>query len=361
MAIFVSIILSLLVLYSLLCLALYLHYRVPYDGGERLLLTLPSGHSCSLYHRPNPKQRHARPVILCHGLGANRYNLDFPGHSLAEYLREEGFDVFVAELRGAGPAPKPRCFGRPGWRFDFDDLVAEDVPAMIARVKSETKAPDVLWCGHSMGGMLMYAYLSQGGEGVAAAFAIASPAALGTLPDGKRLAQATRLFRFLPYFPQPLVVASCLPLGTGRLLPFFLKNLIVPGTVPAKRSRQLMSTMFARLPLGLAYQFGMWLETNQFLSRDKRRDYLGGLAEVRVPFAFLSGAGDCLAPPASIVPAHERIASRDKPYFALSRQNAHHDYGHGDIVFADSAKEDVFAKVAAFFAPYGEFECAPRE
>lgn len=355
MTVFAFILICLLAAYLLVCLALYAHYRVPYKGGERLILSLPSGHHCSLYHRPNPKQSHARPVILCHGLGANRYNLDFPGHSLADHLREAGFDVWVAELRGAGPKPKPRIFGRPDWRFDFDDLVAQDVPALIARVKEETKAPDVLWCGHSMGGMLMYAYLSQGGSGVAAAFAIASPAALGALPDGKRLARLAFRLKALPYLPQPLLVALCLPFGTGRFLPFFLRSLIMPGTVQALRSRQLMSTLFSPLPLSLVLQFAMWLDTDTFTNRDKSRDYLADLALVRVPFALISGAGDRLAPPASIAEVHRRLGSDDKPYHALSRANAHHDYGHGDIVFADSAKEDVFDRVREFFVRYGEY------
>lgn len=350
MSYFLAIGLLVLALYVLFVLLLYRHYRVPYEGGERLLVQTPSGHFAALYHRPTPQQRYARPVILCHGLGANRYNLDFPGHSLAEYLREAGFDVWVAELRGAGPAPLPSLFGRPGWRYDFDDLVQQDVPALIARVKSETKAADVLWCGHSMGGMLMYAYLSQGGDSVAAVCAIASPAALGVLPEGKRLARLVRMISALPYFPQPLLVALCLPLGTGRLLPFFLKNLMMPGSVETRRSRQLMTTLFTRLPLRLVQQFAMWMETGLFTNRDGRIDYLADLKNVRLPFALIAGAGDHLAPPESIQPVAAALGSAEKPYILLSRATAHHDYGHGDIIFADSAKADVFAKVRDFLA-----------
>src|ERR1039458_1698461 len=50
-------------------------------------------------HRYLPAPRlHPYPVILCHGLGANRFNLDFDAeYSLARFLRALGFEVFVVE------------------------------------------------------------------------------------------------------------------------------------------------------------------------------------------------------------------------------------------------------------------------
>lgn len=44
------------------------------------------------------------PIILIHGMGSNRYDVDFPDPriSLAKYLYRKGFDVWVIELRGGG-------------------------------------------------------------------------------------------------------------------------------------------------------------------------------------------------------------------------------------------------------------------
>ena len=44
------------------------------------------------------------PILLIHGLGSNRYDVDFPDEriSLAKYLYRKGFDVWVLEMRGAG-------------------------------------------------------------------------------------------------------------------------------------------------------------------------------------------------------------------------------------------------------------------
>ena len=51
------------------------------------------------------------PVLLVHGLGANRYDLDapFPEISVARYLHSRAHDVWVIELRGSGKS-RP-----PGW------------------------------------------------------------------------------------------------------------------------------------------------------------------------------------------------------------------------------------------------------
>src|SRR5689334_6562124 len=45
----------------------------------------------------------ADPLLLVHGLGANRYNFDLSDRtSLARYLADAGYDVWVLELRGRG-------------------------------------------------------------------------------------------------------------------------------------------------------------------------------------------------------------------------------------------------------------------
>ena len=71
-------------------------YRVPTDDGAAIAL--------GRYHAREAR-RYAEPVILCHGLGANRFHMDFDEHySLARYLARAGFETWVLELRGRGLA-----------------------------------------------------------------------------------------------------------------------------------------------------------------------------------------------------------------------------------------------------------------
>jgi pimeloyl-ACP methyl ester carboxylesterase len=123
------------------------------DGWRLALYRYPARHRSSRYG----------PVLLVHGLGANRFNMDapVPEISLAQYLAARGHDVWVAELRGAGRS-RP-----PGWpltrrrTFDFDDYVQKDIPAILRRVLDDSGYPQINWVGHSMGGMLAYASMLQ--------------------------------------------------------------------------------------------------------------------------------------------------------------------------------------------------------
>ena len=73
------------------------------------------------------------PVILCHGLDANRYLFDIQGApSLADFLRRHGRDVWVAELRGSGMSDRPGIkHSDVPYSWGFEDHLRHDVPAII--------------------------------------------------------------------------------------------------------------------------------------------------------------------------------------------------------------------------------------
>src|SRR5205823_10342099 len=76
------------------------------DGWE-----LPMGR-----YLPRGRRAVKEPVILCHGMGANRFNLDFnETYSVARYLANHGYETFVIELRGSGLARRYK----PGRHYGF--------------------------------------------------------------------------------------------------------------------------------------------------------------------------------------------------------------------------------------------------
>src|SRR6476619_1116703 len=90
-------------------------YRVPTDDGASIAL--------GRYHPRGPR-RFAEPVLLCHGLGANRFNLDFDErYSVARYLARRGFETWVLEMRGRGEA------GFHARSTSFDEQAEHDVAA----------------------------------------------------------------------------------------------------------------------------------------------------------------------------------------------------------------------------------------
>src|SRR6266542_2766842 len=80
-----------------------------------------------LRYRPGkPSQR--APVLLVHGIAANRYNLDLTEElSLARHLCQRGWDVWLVELRGRGLSLRPRLFSGVRYDWSFDDYAERDL------------------------------------------------------------------------------------------------------------------------------------------------------------------------------------------------------------------------------------------
>jgi len=177
------------------------------------------GWALSLHRYLPPGVARAYPVILCHGLGANRFNLDFDAeYSLARFLRARGFEVFVLELRGCGRSHWTGGGRPPAW--NFDDFVHHDLPAAIARVRELSGAAQVDWVGHSQGGMVMYAALSGAvGPAVHAFVAIGSPAAFGDHHWLKPLARFHSMARLAPASATPRLVRLVAPLSGHFVVP----------------------------------------------------------------------------------------------------------------------------------------------
>lgn len=135
-------------------------YRVPTADGASIALGR---------YRPRGERRFSEPVLLCHGMGANRYSFDFDErYSLARHLARKGFESWVVELRGRGLAG-------PLAEATFDDQAEHDVGAALRAVLS-TGAPAVSWVGHSKGGLALFAHLVRNPSApVRAAVAIGSP------------------------------------------------------------------------------------------------------------------------------------------------------------------------------------------
>lgn len=103
------------------------------------------------------------PVILLHGIVQNQncMDLNVPGSSLAKYLADRGYDVWVGNLRSHGTGVY-KSSTPPNWDWSIDHFAAYDVPAMVNKV-TQTRGQKPFWVGHSMGGMSVYGYL-QGVE-----------------------------------------------------------------------------------------------------------------------------------------------------------------------------------------------------
>jgi pimeloyl-ACP methyl ester carboxylesterase len=294
--------------------------------------------------------RSARPVVLWHGVVTNGRNCDLDErHSLARFLAGRGFDVWVPSLRGTGLSEHRDDDASP---VDFDTYVTWDVPAVLGHVRTVTGASTVDWVGHSMGGLLLYAHLARGGEGVARAVTLGSPA--GRILDGELERLVRRLepaAGHLSWAPLNTVTRSTLPLQ-GAFEGPVERLLINRDNVTPETWRRFLAVGVDDVPDALGAQFAHWVTSGRFDSRDGALDYLEGLARVDLPIFVVAGKVDGIAPPWAVRPAYERIVSREKRWMVLGEANGQAaDYNHMDMLLGERAAVELWGAVADFLAP----------
>ena len=323
-------------------------FRIDTLPDERHVALTDDGWHLALHrYRPRAEGPGRGAVILCHGLLANRANHDLDDRrSLARHLSRRGFDAWILELRGSGFSRDPR--GRRGLsRVTFDHYVTRDIPAAIAMVCRETGAQEIQWVGHSMGGMLLYAYLSLHEDPrIGSATTIASPLDFNVV--ARRMRPALRMRPLLRLGPVPIgwILRATLPFLRFSEAEAVNIGVLRENLTPRDLSEILVNVIDGFGAAGVLAQFGEWVEKGTFASRDGSVSY-GSLAYLHCPLLVIAAEKDLLTPPASVTPAIDRAPSAEKVYRLFGRGSGDdRDFGHGDIVLSDAARERVYPVIA---------------
>lgn len=306
------------------------------------------------FHRPTYPRVGAFPVILSHGIANNKYGVDMDhSHSLAYYLKQHGFPVFVLSLRGVG---KSYHASRYGYRdFNFDDIVQSDVPAVIRKARELTGAPKISWVGHSMGAMVAYGFMGRkldGHEDIAAFVSLGGP---GRIDHARRT-----IWGALSSYPWVNEIldfkfgAQVISPLTGRFTTPVEELIYSKDNVNSRTVRRLMKNGIENISQGLARQFMDWIKTNRETTVDGSHDYREGLRNIKTPSLYLSGARDHIAVPESVKFVHDQSTSKHKEYVMLGRESGSEvDYCHTGLVLGDRAIQDVFPRVLAWLETHG--------
>lgn len=112
-------------------------------------------------------------VVVVHGLGehSGRYE------ELGSFLAHEGFRVLSYDQRGHG-----RSGGPPGWVESFDHFL-DDLSIVLARAASRSDGTPVVLLGHSMGGLIVAAYVLERDE-LPDFLVLSSPAIVPIVEEG---------------------------------------------------------------------------------------------------------------------------------------------------------------------------------
>lgn len=285
------------------------------------------------------------PVILCHGVSANRFNMDLDDEvSLARWLAARGFDCYVLELRGRGRSVRRGLAGLVP-RQAFDDYPALDLPAAIEAVRRRHGAERVHWVGHSMGGQVLYAYLARTpGAPVRSAVTIGSPVRM-ELPGWMRLGLRAAALAPVPVCWGKAAFLVAPVVGWFAHPPLAL--LVNPKNIRPARLRAATANLVADVSWGEVEHFSR-MGGGAFGSRDGAHDYAAGLARAATPCLVVAGTDDRLATPESVRAGFMALGGGAPHAFRLAGRAGGDpvDFGHGDLVLGDLAPTVVFPEVA---------------
>jgi pimeloyl-ACP methyl ester carboxylesterase len=330
-------------------------YASPSRADEVEHAATRDGWRIALHHyRARAPLRAREPVLLCHGLLSNRASLDLDGDvSLACFLRDAGFDVWVMELRARGAsyrAARPRDVAsrmRLGFDWTLDEFIREDLPAAVRHVLSETGSGSLHWVGHSLGGMILCAHAAAGGEmsWFRSAVALDSPVRFAPL---KMITWPARLFArgvpfvpillFKPIFtlayhlvPESALVRAIL-LDRSKLLKIMHNGLVDYGS--------------SRVLLHLA----SILAEGRFRSFDRSVDYEEGPAGIRFPLMVLRAAAG-RNPEACVRHLYDASPAPVKEYVRCGRAEGFEiDHNHFTLVIGNTAAREIFPLIAGWVA-----------
>ncbi len=312
-------------------------YRVPTLDGARIAL--------GRYH-PRGERRFATPVILCHGLGANRFDLDFDEkYSLARFLARRGFETWVLELRGRGMAGKPL-------HSTFDDQARDDVGTALRTVLSANAAKDVLWVGHSKGGLVAYAHLGRlPAAPIRAVVSMGTPLTFDAQVGVKHFLRVVAPALKLNVIPMRWATGLIAPMG---LPPWPLGPYLANAeNMEPRVIRQAIANVSSDLLGGVARQFSRWISIGR-LDGEDGFDYRAALKNVRTPVLLMAGIKDMLAPPSTVTPTMQLLGGPVEYQLLARSEGFSADYGHGDLTLGRNAPSEVFPRVAEFLERHAE-------
>ncbi len=287
------------------------------------------------------------PVLLVHGALANHHNFTAPeGHSLVDFLAAKGYDCWAIDLRGCKSSEPP--FERAKTDVSFDDYLLYDLPAAIRYIRKTTGYDKVHWVGHSMGGMLLYAYsLQHGNEHIASGTTLGSPVGF----DGVRVRLHDELLFMVKSWPafcgkciRGLIPIAMLCRFTLGFFPTNMRNLH-----PSVNSGHFYSAIDEPLhkvlsELAFSVRKRVWRVNKDAL------DVKAGLATLEVPLLAVYGPRDPFVPVDEAKKFFDALPTADKKMLVASKEaGCEEDYSHIDLAFGRDSTRMIYGPIAKWF------------
>jgi pimeloyl-ACP methyl ester carboxylesterase len=349
---FLFTVLSVVVIVYLAVQVIRARYRPRPTFDEIHYTTTPDGWRLALHrYRARGEKPRGEPVMLHHGLTANHCGFDLgvgtpaaPVPSLAHWLAEQGFDVWVIELRGRGHSELAGVWREKNWTWTADDYINYDNPALIDYILSQSRFKQLHWIGHSMGGILLLAHVAlHGSPKVASGITVASSLDYRDTGSAYQPLMAIRdLAGRLGRMPAGFFSTLMAPL-TGRGIPGIEGFNYHPPNIAPAAARALSSGVIQDTSAREMHQLGTLFVPGGFSSADGKTHFAETVGEATTPLLLVAGDADQQATPATVDKTWAMLPGEPhaKAYFGKSfGHNA--SYGHFDLVAGLQADREVY-------------------
>ena len=271
----------------------------------------------------------APPVMMIHGAIENgKIFYSSSGKGLAPYLAQNGYDVFVVDLRGRGLS-KPSI--NKNSKHGLTEILRDDFPAYIKKIKEIKGDVPQHWIAHSWGGVMMLAYLAKNFESVK----IASMVFFGTkrritIMSFKKIWRINIMWNIF-----------------GRLL------IASRGYLPAKEAKIGSDNETKKSNR----ETNVWAKSRKWLDWNDKFDYAAALKKIKLPpTLYLCGENDdILGHPKDVKLLMTETGEQDNYFQILGKSTGNkNDYGHNDILTHQDAAIDVYPIALNFMKNHHE-------
>jgi pimeloyl-ACP methyl ester carboxylesterase len=327
---------------AIYALILRFRYRVDPPADQIYAVTTPDNWKLRLF-RHRPVSPGAEPVLLVPGVTANHYEFEFPrGASLADTLVDAGYDCWILDPRGRRSSTPPADNNRSP--VTVDDHLIHDIPAAVDFVRAATRYENVHYIGHSLGGMLLYAYdAAYGRDNIASAVTLGAPLGFEHVPyrSPKGLIAVASVARpVVEFMGRCLAPLAHLLKLKSRILPLNWSNLH-----PGVRGRETYHILEVP-PSRIIQDLDEMAREKFWKMHNGEVDVVEGLRDLEIPLFAIFGAQDPFTPRSAYEPFFEQLDQPDKRMLVLSTQNGHSaDYNHIDIVLGRNSRTEVFEPI----------------
>ncbi len=290
------------------------------------------------------------PVLLCHGMLTNRRNFEIPeDDNLSTYLSDAGYDVWLIEYRGCLSGIPAE--GQRKSDVTFDDYLLYDMPAAIDYIRVATRYPQIHIVGHSMGGMLIYAFDQMfGPAALASAVTIAAPTGF----DDVQLPNAALLLAIQKR--SHAVVLEAIRVAIPFMSVFRLSLRFLPmnwRNVSHNVTMQDFCHALDYIPHNVLAELDRISQTREWRMDAGHLDVKASLSNIQTPLFAIFGVLDPFVPVETAQRFFDALEQKDKRLLILSEDNGHSaDYNHVDIAFGPESAAEVYEPIRQWLAQH---------